>query len=161
MLMYPDYFQNWLYIGHGLLIFLLLVLLWLSKTGQIGGFWAFPGECMEGIWGFWAFSDQLQNWLDFGHALLNFLIMVPLWLSKAGHISGLQALSGQHLGLNVEGGTEAYFPHFALSSICIYIDTFLCISVFNDFIHLFSALEYLLSLFKYFVLPLPTGPDSF
>ena len=53
MLMYLDHPQNWLDYGCGLWIFLLLVLLWLSETGQIWGCWAFPGDCMEGIcWNF-------------------------------------------------------------------------------------------------------------
>ena len=47
MLMYLDRLQNWLVYGHGLLIFLILALFWLSETGQIWGFRAFPGECME------------------------------------------------------------------------------------------------------------------
>ena len=47
MLVYLDYLQNWLVYGHGLLIFLILVLFWLSETGQIWGFRAFPGERME------------------------------------------------------------------------------------------------------------------
>ena len=47
MLMYLDRLQNWLVYGHGLLIFLILVLFWLSETGQIWGFRAFPGECIE------------------------------------------------------------------------------------------------------------------
>ena len=49
MLMYPGHFQNWLDCSHGRLIFLLLVSLLLSETGQICGFWAFPGERMEGM----------------------------------------------------------------------------------------------------------------
>ena len=49
MLMYLDYFQNWLNYGHGLLIFFLLVPLWLSETGQICVFRAFPGEHMEAM----------------------------------------------------------------------------------------------------------------
>ena len=32
MLMYLDHFQNWLVFGHGLLIFLILALFWLSET---------------------------------------------------------------------------------------------------------------------------------
>ena len=53
MLMYLDHLQNWLVYGHGLLIFLILALFWLSETGQIWGFRAFPGECMEGMaWNF-------------------------------------------------------------------------------------------------------------
>ena len=45
--MYLDHLQNWLVYGHGLLIFLILALFWLSETGQILGFRAFPGERME------------------------------------------------------------------------------------------------------------------
>ena len=53
MLMYLDHLQNWLVYGHGLLIFLILALFWLSETGQIWGFRAFPGEHMEGMaWNF-------------------------------------------------------------------------------------------------------------
>ena len=47
MLMYLDHLLNWLVYGHGLLIFLILALFWLSETGQIWGFRAFPGERME------------------------------------------------------------------------------------------------------------------
>ena len=47
MLMYLGHLQNWLLHGHGLVIFLILALFWLSETGQIWGFLAFPGECME------------------------------------------------------------------------------------------------------------------
>ena len=49
MLMYLDHLQNSLAYGHGLLIFLILALFWLSETGQIWGFRAFPGERMEGM----------------------------------------------------------------------------------------------------------------
>ena len=49
MLMYLDYFQNWSVYGHGPLIFLILALFWLSETGQIWGFRAFPGEHVEGM----------------------------------------------------------------------------------------------------------------
>ena len=53
MLMYLDHLQNWLVYGHGLLIFLILALFWLSETGQIWGFRAFPGERMERMaWNF-------------------------------------------------------------------------------------------------------------
>ena len=53
MLMYLYHLQNWLVYGHGLLIFLILALFWLSETGQIWGVRAFPGECMEGMaWNF-------------------------------------------------------------------------------------------------------------
>ena len=53
MLMYLDHLQNWLVYGHGLLVFLILAQFWLSETGQIWGFRAFPGERMEGMaWNF-------------------------------------------------------------------------------------------------------------
>ena len=53
MLMYLDHLQNWLVYGYGLLIFLILALFWLSETGQILGFRAFPGERMEEMaWNF-------------------------------------------------------------------------------------------------------------
>ena len=53
MLMYLDHLQNWSVYGHGLLIFLILALFWLSEMGQIWGFRAFPGERMEGMaWNF-------------------------------------------------------------------------------------------------------------
>ena len=52
-LMYLDHCQNWLVLGYGLLIFAILALFWLSETGQIWGFWAFPGERMkEMAWNF-------------------------------------------------------------------------------------------------------------
>ena len=47
MLMYLDHLQNRKVYGHNLLIFLILALFWLSEMGQIWGFRAFPGECME------------------------------------------------------------------------------------------------------------------
>ena len=51
--MYRDHIQNWLVYGHGLLIFLILALFWLSETGQIWGFRVFPGEHMEEMaWNF-------------------------------------------------------------------------------------------------------------
>ena len=46
-LMYLDHLQNWFVYSHGLLNFLILALFWLSETGQIWGFRAFPGEHME------------------------------------------------------------------------------------------------------------------
>ena len=44
-----DHLQNWFVYGHSLLIFLILVLFWLSETGQIWGFRALSGERMEGM----------------------------------------------------------------------------------------------------------------
>ena len=46
MLVYLHHLQNWL-------VFQILALFWLSETGQILGFRAFPGERMEGMtWNF-------------------------------------------------------------------------------------------------------------
>ena len=47
MLLYPDHLQNWLDYGYSLVIFLTLVQFWLSETGQIWGFEAFPGKPLE------------------------------------------------------------------------------------------------------------------
>ena len=53
MLLYLAHPQNRLVYGCGLLIFLILALFWLSETGQIWGFRAFPGERMEEMaWNF-------------------------------------------------------------------------------------------------------------
>ena len=53
MLMCLDHLQNWSVYGHGLSIFLILALFWLCETGQIWGFRAFPGKCMEEMaWNF-------------------------------------------------------------------------------------------------------------
>ena len=84
LLMYLDHLQKWLVLGHGLLTFVILALFWLSETGQIWGFRAFPGECMEGmawnmvcccilttsrtdsimvtVWWFLAATKQLYEW---------------------------------------------------------------------------------------------------
>ena len=53
MLLYPDHLQNGLDYGNGLVIFLILVLFWLSETGQIWCFQAFSGKPIEEIaWDF-------------------------------------------------------------------------------------------------------------
>ena len=110
MLMYLDHLQNWLVLGHGLLTFVILAVFWLSETGQIWGFRAFPGECMEGMawnmvcwcilttfrtgkimvtvcrfflfWCYFALVKRVKFGVSrhFGRALWIFLIMVTLWL---------------------------------------------------------------------------------
>ena len=68
MLMYADHLQNWLVYGCGVLIILILALFWLSETGQIWGFRAFPGERIEGMaWNFvrqvsWPSSELISLW---------------------------------------------------------------------------------------------------
>ena len=49
------------------------------------------------------YPDHLQNWLDYGYGLLNFIILVLFWLSEAGQIWGLWAISGERVEVNVEG----------------------------------------------------------
>ena len=78
-LMYLDHIQKWLVLGHGLLIFVILALFWLSETGQIWGFRAFPGERMEEMaWNFacWCiFPDTLYadvNLVIFQYSSFNF-----------------------------------------------------------------------------------------
>ena len=53
MLLYPDHRWNWLDYVYSLVIFLILVLFWLSETGQIWGFRAFSGKPIEEMaWNF-------------------------------------------------------------------------------------------------------------
>ena len=71
MLLYPDQLQNWLDYFYGLLIFLILVLFWLSETGQIWGFQAFSGKPIEEMfWNLhadvsWPLSELIRLWLQF------------------------------------------------------------------------------------------------
>ena len=92
MLIYPDHFQNWLDYGYSWWIFLILMLFWLSETGQIWDFQAF-----------WSCSVDFPHYGD------------PL--AEIGHIWGFWALSGERVGVNVEGRAEAYFRRFASSSV--------------------------------------------
>ena len=75
MLMYLEHLLNWVDYGHSLLIFLILALFWLCEMGQIWGF----GSCS----------------LDFPH------FGAPL--TETGHIWVFWALSGELVGVNVEG----------------------------------------------------------
>ena len=68
------------------------MLFWLSETGQIWGFQAF-----------WWCS------VDFPHS------GDPL--AEIGHIWGFWALSGERVGVNVEGRAEAYFRRQVLSRL--------------------------------------------
>ena len=75
MLMYPYHLQNWLVLGHGLLTFVILALFWLSETGQIWGFWAFPGERMDEMaWNMvcCCILTTFRTWLDYGCSLVIF-----------------------------------------------------------------------------------------
>ena len=98
MLMYLDHPQNWLVYGHGLLIFLILTLFWLSERVKFGVSGHFPEThggnglkfCML------MYLDHLQNWLVYGHGLLIFFIILALfWLSETGQICGFRAFPGE------------------------------------------------------------------
>ena len=97
MLMYLDHLQNWLVYSHGLLIFLILALFWLSETGQIWGFYMTPGisqrthggNCLKSCT--LMYHDHLKNWLVYGHGLVIFIILALFWLSETGQIWGFRA----------------------------------------------------------------------
>ena len=61
---------------------------------------------MGKIWGFQAFWSCS---VDFPH------YSDPL--AQIGHIWGFWTLSGERVGVNVEGRVEAYFRRFALSAV--------------------------------------------
>ena len=44
------------------------------------------------------YPDHLENWLDFGHHLLIFLILVVFWLCEKGLICDFRAFSWEHKG---------------------------------------------------------------
>ena len=80
--------------------FQILALFWLSETGQIWGFRAFPAECMEGIglkYCMLMYLDHLQNWLVYGHGLLIFQILALFWLSETGQIWGFREFPGERI----------------------------------------------------------------
>ena len=43
------------------------------------------------------YLDHLQNWLDYGHSLLIFLLLAPVWLRETGEIWGFQAFSRERM----------------------------------------------------------------
>ena len=46
------------------------------------------------------YLHHLQRWLDYGH---NLLILMLFWLSETGQIWGFWSISGERMGVNVEG----------------------------------------------------------
>ena len=63
----------------------------------------FPGICWRTHGGnglrfcMLMYRDHLQNWLNYGHGLLIFLLLAPLWLSETGQIWGSRAFTGEHM----------------------------------------------------------------
>ena len=84
MLMYLDHLQNSLDNRCDLLIFLILALFGLSETGQILGFRAFSGECMEGMaWKFacWCILNtfRIESFMVMVCWYFNFWRYFDLW----------------------------------------------------------------------------------
>ena len=70
MLLYPDHLQNGSDYSYGLVIFLILVLFWLSEMGQIWGFQALENplrKCPEILHAdvYWPLSELIRLWLQF------------------------------------------------------------------------------------------------
>ena len=102
MLMYLGHLQNWLDYGHGLLIFLLLVSLWLSemnlvkwvKFGVSGHFpenawWKWPKILHADI--SWPPSELISLWSRF----VDFSYLAFFLLSEMGQIWGFWAFPGE------------------------------------------------------------------
>ena len=62
MQMCRDCISNCVHFGHGLLIFLILTVFWLSETSQICSSWAFSGEYIAGIaWTDLVISEEMEK----------------------------------------------------------------------------------------------------
>ena len=89
MLMHPDHLQNWLDVGHRLLIFLILAAFWLSETGQICRLQTFSWE----TWDEWPeICHDDASWSPW--ELVRFRSRFPhlphcdaIWLSETGQMS--------------------------------------------------------------------------
>ena len=82
--------------GHGLLIFVLLMSLWLSETGQIGDLGAFPGKNALREWpkilhadGSWPPGELIKLWARY---IVSFLALLSF--SETGQIWGFRAFPG-------------------------------------------------------------------
>ena len=131
MLLYPDHIQNWLDYGCSLVIFLILVLFWLSETGQIWGFQAFSEKPIEEMaWNFacWYILTTFRTGVSrhFGRALWIFLIVVTLWLNLS--YLGFLGIIWRAYGSKCRGEGGGIFPtlcvqcclvwwHFLLSRV--------------------------------------------
>ena len=89
MLMYPDTLLDGWNFGHGLLIFFILAIFWLSETSQICSFRAFISECMWGIgynlpcWcilaTFRTDSNLVKAYCNYSSFSCLFWVSVPIW----------------------------------------------------------------------------------
>ena len=99
-LLYLEHLQNWSVYGYSLLIFLILALFWLSETGEIWGFRAFPGEPMEGMaWNFacWFILTTFRTYEFMASLRWFFKILALFWLSETGQIWGFRAFRGESM----------------------------------------------------------------
>ena len=55
--------------------------------------------------------EHLENWLDFGHRLLIFLILEAFWLGETGQICDFRAFSWEHKGDGLKLGMLVYSDH--------------------------------------------------
>ena len=121
----PVHLWSWLDYGYGLVIFIILVLFWFSEMGQIWGFRAFTGETIEEMaWNgcMLVYPDYINNWLDYDHSMLIFLILVLFRLGETGQIwcfrafwscsvdLGLLGIIWRMCGSKCRGGSEGIFP---------------------------------------------------
>ena len=130
--MYADHLQNWLDYAYVLLMFVILVLFWLSEPGQIwvsrhllenplrkwpdiwhadvswspSGLIRFWSQFVD-FFSFWCYFDLVKQVKfgvsgHFGYALWMFLIIISPF-TETGHIWGFWVLSGEHVVVNVKG----------------------------------------------------------
>ena len=84
--------------------------LWLRSVDfpHFAGFPAFSWERMEGMPSFWHadVSQPPSELIWFWSCSRFFPILVPTWLRETGHIWGFPVLSGERIGVNINGGVH-------------------------------------------------------
>ena len=101
MLMYPDHLQNWLDFGHGLLLCVIVVALWHSKTGHTWSFQILSVHRMGIIvWNLtcWCMLTTFRNDQILVMVCWFSLFLSPLWINKTGHIWCFWAFSWEPIG---------------------------------------------------------------
>ena len=132
------------------MIFLILVLFWLSETGKIWGFQAFSGKPIEEIaWNFacwcilttfrtdkimvtvckffwfWCYFDSVKQVKfgvsrHFGRALWIFLIMVTLWLKLVIHVFGVSGHYLENVWSKCRGEGGGIFPTLCVECCLVF-----------------------------------------